>query len=66
MSKTILHKEKARCKHGEYGEEFKDYPLKVKKFYDRHCGSREDHVEKMQKKDKEEKKEFDQIKHEIL
>lgn len=66
MSKTNLHKEKAKCKHGEYGDEFNDFPFKVKKYYDRHCGSREDHLEKVHKKDKEDKKKFDQIKHEIL
>ena len=65
MSKTNLHKEKAKCKHGEYGDKFEDYPLEVKKYYDRHCGSREDHIEKMQKKEKEEKKNFKHLKDEL-
>ena len=56
MSKTYLHKEKGKSKHGVYGEEFQDYPLKVKKYYDRHCGSNDDKVMKMEKQEKKEHK----------
>lgn len=66
MSKTKLHKEKAKCKHGEYGEEFENYPFEVKKYYDRHCGSREEHVEKQRKKEKEDKRSFEYLKNEIM
>lgn len=66
MSKTNLHKEKARCKHGEYGDDFKDYPVKVKQYYDRHCGSKDDRVEKKRKQEKEDKKEFDRLKNQII
>ena len=66
MSKTKLHKEKARCKHGEYGDDFEDYPMEVKHYYDRRCGSREDHIEKQQKKEKEDKKAFGRLKNEII
>ncbi len=62
MSKTKLHSEKAKSKHGVYGE---DYPFKVKKYYDRHCGSIESKVEKIEKQEKESKKEFDRLKKEI-
>lgn len=66
MSKTKLHKEKAKCKHGEYGDNFSDYPMEVKQYYDRHCGSREGHIEKIQKIEKEEKKAFGRLKNEII
>ena len=56
MSKTYLHKEKGKSKHGVYGEEFQDYPFKVKKYYDRHCGSNDDKVMKMEKQEKKEHK----------
>lgn len=56
MSKTKLHSEKAKSKRGVYGDDFNDYPLKVKKYYDRHCGSNEDKVEKMERKEKKEHK----------
>lgn len=66
MSKTKLHSEKAKSKRGVYGDDFNDYPLKVKKYYDRHCGSKEDKVEKLQKQEKEDKKKFNRIKNELI
>ena len=55
MSKTYLHKQKGKSKHGIYGDEFEDYPFKVRKYYDRHCGSNEDKLAKMEKIRKTEK-----------
>lgn len=65
MSKTKLHKEKAKCKHGKYGDEFEDYPFKVKKYYDRRCGSLDGHIEKCEKREKEDKKNFEHLKQEL-
>ena len=42
MSKTYLHKQKGKSKHGLYGESFENLPFKVKKYYDRHCGLKDD------------------------
>lgn len=55
MSKTYLHKEKGKSKSGVYGENFSDYPFKVKKYYDRHCGSNDDKLSKMEMLKKENK-----------
>lgn len=55
MSKTYLHKEKGKSKNGVYGENFSDYPFKVKKYYDRHCGSNDDKIAKMETLKKEKK-----------
>jgi len=53
MSKTYLHKEKGKSKRGAYGESFKDYPMKVRKYYDRHCGSVDDKLSKREILEKE-------------
>lgn len=66
MSKTKLHSEKGKSKHGIYGDDFEDYPFKVKKYWDRHCGSNDSHVEKMERKEKREKKEFKRLKNELI
>lgn len=66
MSKSNLHKEKARSKRGEYGDDFNDYPLNVKKYYDRHSGSHDARIERQQKKEKDDKKNFDKLKHELV
>jgi len=66
MSKTYLHSEKAKSKHGIYGEDFEDYPFKVKKFYDRHCGSKDDKIDRLIKKNKEDKREFKQLKNILI
>jgi len=66
MSKTRLHSEKAKSKHGVYGDDFQDYPFKVKKYYDRHCGSNDDKLEKIRKKYKEDKKEFNKLKNNLI
>ena len=50
-----------KSKRGVYGDNFNDYPLKVKKYYDRHCGSKEDKVEKLEKQEKEDKKNFKRV-----
>lgn len=56
MSRTYLHKEKGKSKHGVYGDNFRDYPENVQKYYDRHCGSNDDKLAKMEKLKKEEKR----------
>lgn len=66
MSKSNLHKEKGKAKRGEYGEEFKDYPLGVKKFYDRRCGAHEANIERKRRKDKEDKKNFEHLRRELI
>ena len=66
MSKTKLHSEKGKSKHGIYGDDFSDYPFNVKKYYDRHCGSNDDKIEKIAKKRKEEEKEFKRLKRNLL
>jgi hypothetical protein len=66
MSKTRLHSEKAKSKHGVYGDDFNDYPFKVKKYYDRHCGSNDNKVEKLQKKNKQDKKEFERLRNNLV
>ena len=53
MSKTYLHKEKGKSKHGVYGESFKDYPMKVRKYYDRHCGLKDDMLSKREVMERE-------------
>lgn len=45
MSDTRLHKERGRAKHGMYGDDFNDFPFKVKKHADRHCGAKDDMVD---------------------
>ena len=66
MSKTYLHSEKAKSKHGIYGEDFENYPFKVKKFYDRHCGSKDDKIDRLIKKNKEDKREFKKLKNILI
>lgn len=56
MSKTYLHKEKGKSKHGIYGDNFEQYPFKVRKYYDRHCGSIDSKLSKIEKIKKENKK----------
>lgn len=56
MSKTYLHKEKGKSKHGIYGDNFEQYPFKVRKYYDRHCGSIDGKLSKIEKIKKENKK----------
>lgn len=57
MSDSYLHKDKGKSKRCIYGEEFKDYPLKVQKYYDRKCGSIDGKLNKMEILEKESKKE---------
>ena len=45
MSDTKLYKEKGKSKRGKYGEDFDDYPFKVKKHIERHCGSKDDMID---------------------
>ena len=66
MSKTRLHLEKAKSKHGVYGDDFEDYPFKVKKYYDRHCGSKDSKIEKMERSKKFEEREFKRLKNELI
>lgn len=61
MSNSYLHKDKGKSKRGIYGESFNDYPLKVKKYYDRHCGSIDDRVDKLKIIEKRNKKNYDDI-----
>jgi hypothetical protein len=56
MSDSKLHKEKGRSKRGVYGESFKNFPLKVQKYYDRRCGSIDDKLSKLEALEKEAKK----------
>ena len=56
MSDSYLNKEKGKSKRGLYGEKFNDYPLKVKKYYDRKCGSIDGKLNKMEILEKEDKK----------
>lgn len=53
MSKTYLHKQKGKSKHGLYGESFENLPFKVKKYYDRHCGLKDDMLSKREVMEKE-------------
>lgn len=53
MSRSNLHKEKGKSKRGLYGESFENFPFKVKKYYDRHCGSKDDMLSKMEVMEKE-------------
>ena len=55
MGKTYLHKEKGRAKRGLYGDNFDKYPMKVQKYYDRHCGTIDDKLSKMEIEEMEEK-----------
>lgn len=66
MSKTKLHSEKAKSKHGVYGDDFEDYPFEVKKYYDRHCGSKDSKVEKMERRERREEREFKRLKNELI
>lgn len=66
MSKTRLHSEKAKSKHGVYGDDFNDYPIEVKKYYDRHCGSMEDKLEKRRRKEKQDEREFKRLKNNLI
>lgn len=58
MSRSKLHSEKCKSKRGIYGEDFNNYPFKVRKYYDRHCGTNEDRIEKIEREDRENLKEF--------
>lgn len=62
MSDTKLYKEIGKAKRGEYGEEFNAYPEKVKKFYDRRCGTKDAKVWKKHKLEEEVKHEDAMIK----
>ena len=66
MSKTKLHSEMGKSKRGVYGDNFNDYPLKVKKYYDRHCGNMEDKLEKRRRKEKQDEREFKRLKNNLI
>lgn len=55
MSDSYLHKDKGKSKRGVYGEEFKDFPQKVRQYYDRKCGIIDDKIDKMKAIKKDEK-----------
>ena len=59
MSDSYLHKDKGKSKRGIYGKSFKDYPLKVKQYYDRKCGAIDGKLSKMEILEKENKKNYE-------
>ena len=58
MSDTKLHKLKGKTRRNI----IKETPLKVKKFFDRKCGSIDDKINKLEIKNKEIKKENKKLK----
>lgn len=53
MSDTKLHKLKGKTRRGIFGD---NIPGEVTRFFDRKCGTIDDRVEKLKKKEKEFKK----------